>query len=337
LLINSQVSGLQTISANHEQRLIDLRSDVNTISGNSFFLQTEINTISADIQNSYVSGTFNNFISGAGAVFSNGILTIYHNLNSLNPDVIITDYNNNRFIADNIYIVDSNSLQVDLTSVSPLQGTWLYTVTKTGLGVGTVISGGNSIIDFLNFTSHITPVSGLYDLGSALKPWKSAYIGQSSITDISGRLQSNGKQIYLAGDLSTDSTILSISSQIVSNTSSIASISASTVPNVITLTPDVSGGLNFPGVVFSNNVYEVSANNNYTLNNPPTGSYNYTKFLLTYIQAGSGNNFLTLGNKFRQGVVGLSVSISAGQSTYLGFIYRQTLDKWDLIANQKGF
>jgi len=59
---------------------------------------------------------------------SAGVATITHNLGDSAPIVVIYDNNFKMLVPDEITVIDSNTIQIDLTSYAPISGTWYLTV-----------------------------------------------------------------------------------------------------------------------------------------------------------------------------------------------------------------
>lgn len=78
---------------------------------------------------------------------SAGVLSVNHDLGFNYPDIIVYDNNGKKITPDEITNVDSNNLNIDLSSYGTLTGTWKATIKagNTGQLVLTVDGAGNSI------------------------------------------------------------------------------------------------------------------------------------------------------------------------------------------------
>ena len=101
-----------------------------------------------------------------------------------------------------------------------------------------------------------------------------------------------------------------------------------TLTDAATIAVDASQGYNF----------SVTLGGNRTLGNP-TNAVDGQKMLFRIKQDGTGNRTLALGTKYRFGadIVSITLSTQANKSDYLGVIYNQADDKFDIIAFMRGF
>ena len=69
----------------------------------------------------------------------------------------------------------------------------------------------------------------------------------------------------------------------------------------------------------------------------PTNGFSGQRILYRLKQDGTGNKLLTLSSGFRSGPVTVTLSTAANTTDYLGVIYNEFDNVWDVLALNKGY
>jgi hypothetical protein len=176
-----------------------------------------------------------------------------------------------------------------------------------------------------------------------------------------------GKYLYVSDD-GTGSQIFDLGSSYIQQleaggieTTTLTTLSNATVGNDLTVVGgmSVNQSLNVPGdisarsvrvlpvalTVISNtastnasqsSLFTLTLTGNTTLATPTNG-FSGQRIVYRLRQDGTGNKLLTLSSGFRSGPVTVTLSTAANTTDYLGVIYNEFDNKWDVLALNKGY
>ena len=103
-----------------------------------------------------------------------------------------------------------------------------------------------------------------------------------------------------------------------------------------------AGSIDICGFCFSSldaNFFHVVLGGNRQLSNPTSPLHDGQMIIIRIEQDGTGNRTLTFDTKYRfsTDLPSPTISTGGGDIDYLGFIYHESDDKWDYIAEVFGF
>lgn len=139
--INWQMNSNYTTSGGVDLSAYTLLTTTAAISAN---LQNQIDNISVTAPN--ISGAANYQLSFTNSDLVSNILTVNHNLDQKHVSVTVFNNSDTQIIPDEVTLIDSNSLQVDLTSFGTITGTWTALVINGSYGSTTQNISGYTLL-----------------------------------------------------------------------------------------------------------------------------------------------------------------------------------------------
>jgi hypothetical protein len=278
----------------------------NTIFATNYLnLPTDIRTTGA----TYSNNTFTYINNGTGGTFN----VLFNTVTGLTVNGNLTVTGDTTFIKINTSGMSVNG-DISVTGNSSLKG-----VTATGLTVngnvtvtGTTTTGTISATTYQNLPTYISAVT---ESANVFTVSSNSGGPTTLIVDaVTGGTYSAG-QITLSGTGNVNGTqistkILPVALTVVSNTASTdASLSS---------------------------LFTLTLTGNTTLATPNNG-FSGQRIVYRLRQDGTGSKTLTLSSGFRSGPITVTLSTAANTTDYLGVIYNEIDNEWDVLALNKGY
>jgi hypothetical protein len=322
-----------------------------------------------------VSSPKNIFIQGNYAYIvgnTSGVLQIVNVSNPSSPNIVGSGSTSGT-TPTSVYVVGrfayvtnsaSNNLRIiDISNPSSLTNVGSTTVTSAT----TVYVQGNYAYVTEQLGELVSSVVGVVDISNPSSPQLVQTLNSTSPpTD----LIVQGKYLYVisAGGLDPGLSIYNLGSSYIQQleaggieTTTLTTLSDATVGNDLTVVGglNVNQSLNVQGgistrtvrilpvaltVVSSTASTDASLSSTFTLTltgnttlATPTNGFSGQRIIYRLTQDGTGNKLLTLSSGFRSGPITVTLSTAANTTDYLGVIYNEIDNEWDVLGLNKGY